>query len=150
MLRDALDARYNAGEIGVDVYNASLSELQSNEAREIEQHSDAVLANTLRTISEDVQLIDAEISALQTQIDQLSEPTEIVDLLSQIPGLITEKYRKLRDALDERYAAGEISVDVYNASLTALATTETAETERHSDAVLAQTLASIDDGGRTH
>ena len=145
MLRDALDARYNAGEIGVDVYNASLSELQSNEAREIEQHSDAVLANTLRTISEDVQLIDAEISALQTQIDQLSEPTEIVDLLSQIPGLLTEKYRKLRDALNERYAAGEISVDVYNASLTALATTETAETERHSDAVLAETLADIDD-----
>ena len=145
MLRDALDARYNADEISVDVYNASLSELQSNESRDLEQHSDAVLANILRDINEDVQLIDSEISALQTQIDQLSEPTEIVALLSQIPGLITEKYQHLREALDEKYAAGEISVDVYNASLTALSTTETAETERHSDAVLAQTLASIDD-----
>ena len=62
-----------------------------------------------------------------------------------MPALITEKYQKLREALDEKYAAGEISVDVYNASLTALATTEASETERHSDAVLAQTLADIDD-----
>ena len=145
MLRQALDARYNASEISVDVYNASLSEINSNEAREIEQHSDAMLANVVRGINEDIGLIDASITDIETQIAALSDPEAIAALLSQIPGLLTEKYQLLRDALDERYAAGEISVDVYNASLTALATTEASETERHSDAVLAQTLANIDD-----
>ena len=145
MLRKALEARFNAGEISEAVYNASLSELQSNESRELEQHSDAVLANTLRSINEDVQLIDASISAIQTQIEGISEPEQIVGLLDQIPALITEKYRLLREALDEKYAAGEISVDVYNASLKQLATAETRETERQADAVLANTLADIDD-----
>ena len=93
-LRDALDARYTAGEISIDVYNTSLSELESSESREIERHSDAVLANTVRAINEDVQRIDASISAIETQISQTSEPDEIVALLSQIPGLITEKYQK--------------------------------------------------------
>ena len=144
-LRAALEAQFAAGELTLDAYNASLSELQSNEARDLEQHSDAVLSNTLRALNEDVQLIDASISAIQTQIDGLSEPEQIVTLLDQLPGLITEKYRLLREALDEKYAAGEISVDVYNASLTLLGSREASETERHSDAVLAQTLANIDD-----
>ena len=145
MLRDALDARYNAGEISVDAYNASLSELQSNESAELEQHSDAVLANTLRAIDEDVQRIDASISSIQTQIDGLSEPEAIVERLNQLPALISEKYQKFREALDARYAAGEISVDVYNASLTALTTNESAEIEQHSDAVLSTTLLAIDE-----
>ena len=144
-LRDELDARYNAGTIGVDVYNASLSELESSESREVEAHSDAVLANTVRAINEDVQRIDASITAIETQISQTSEPDEIIGLLSQIPGRITEKYQKLRDALDARYAAGEISVDVYNASLTALGSSQAADIERHSDAVLAQVIGEIDD-----
>ena len=144
-LREALDARYAAGEISVDVYNASLQQLATNESAEIEQHSDAVLSNTLRAIDEDVALIDAEISSIQTQIDGITEPDQIVALLGQLPGLITEKYRLLRDALDERYAADEISTDVYTASQQQLASSEAAETERHSDAVLAQTLADIDD-----
>ena len=145
MLRQALEARFNAGEISEAVYNASLSELQSNESRELEQHSDAVLANTLRAVNEDVQLIDASISSIQTQIAGISEPEAIVGLLNQLPALITEKYQRLREALDEKYAAGEISVNVYNASLQQLSTNQAAETERHSDAVLAQTLADIDD-----
>ena len=94
-LRAALEAQFAAGELTLDAYNASLSELQSNEARELEQHSDAVLANTLRALNEDVQLIDASISAIQTQIDGLSEPEAIVGLLNQLPALITEKYQKL-------------------------------------------------------
>ena len=61
------------------------SELQSNEARELEQHSDAVLSNTLRAINEDVQLIDASISAIQTQIEGISEPEQIVTLLGSTP-----------------------------------------------------------------
>ena len=145
MLRQALESRFEAGEISEAVYNASLSELQSNEARDLEQHSDAVLVNTIRSINEDVQLIDASISAIQTQIEGISEPEQIVELLNQLPALITEKYQKLREALDEKYAAGEISVDVYNASLTQLASSEASDIESQSDAVLAQTLADIDD-----
>ena len=145
MLRKALETRFGAGEITESVFNASLSELQSNEAREIERHSDAVLANTLRIIDEDAQLINASITALETQIDQSNDPAEIATLLDQVPALITEKYRLLRQALDEKYVAGEISVDVYNASLTAINNSQASETERHSDAVLANTLSEIDD-----
>ena len=76
-LRAALEAQFTAGELTLDAYNASLSELQSNESRELEQHSDAVLANTLRAINEDVQLIDASISSIQTQIAGMSEPEAI-------------------------------------------------------------------------
>ena len=145
MLRKALEARFGAGEITESVFNASLSELQSNEAREVERHSDNVLANTLRIIDEDAQLINASITALQTQIDASNDPAEIARLLDQVPALITEKYRLLRQALDEKYVAGEVSVDVYNASLKAINNSQASETERHSDAVLANTLSVIDD-----
>ena len=143
-LRDALTEQYYADEISQDVYSASISELNSSESAELERQSDAALANTLRAISEDVGLIDASIASLQTQIDQANDPEAIAALLAQLPALITNKYQNLREALDEKYAAGEISVDVYNASLTELATSESAERERHSDAVLANTLSEID------
>ena len=145
LLREALESRFAEGEISEDVYNASLTALASSESSEIESQSDAVLANTLRAINEDVQRIDASIQSIQTQIDQISEPEAIAELLGQIPALITEKYRGLREALDEKYAAGEISTDVYNASLTQLNSSESAELEQQSDAVLANALAAIDD-----
>ena len=144
-LRTALDTRYAAGEISLDVYKASLSQLESRETAELESHSDQILANTLQAIDEDAGLINASITALQNQIDQTSEPAEIAALLDQLPALITEKYRLLRNALDEKYAAGEISTDVYNASLSQLASSKSAETEAQSDRVLANTLADIDD-----
>ena len=137
-LRDALDARFNAGEISVDVYNASLSELDSGESAELEANSDALLANVVRMIDEDIGLIDASITDIETQIAGLSDPEAIAELLSQIPGLITEKYTRLREALDAKYAAGELSVDVYNASLSLLSSGESGEMEQQSDAVLAQ------------
>ena len=145
MLRQALDARLNAGEISVDVYNASLSELSSGESSELERHSDAMLANVVRMIDEDLQLIDASITDINTQIAGLSDPEAIAELLSQIPGLITEKYTRLREALDAKYAAGELSVDVYNASLSLLSSRESGEIEQQSDAMLAQTIGAIDD-----
>ena len=145
MLRQALNERYNAGLISVDVYNASLSELGSDESRALEQHSDQVLSNVVRGINEDIGLIDASITDLETQISGLSDPEAIAELLGQIPGLITEKYQLLRDALDARYVAGEISVDVYNSSLSILNSREAGEIESNSDAVLANTLQMIDD-----
>ena len=144
-LRDALSERYYAGEITANVYSASISELASRESADLESQSDAVLANTLRAINDDVELINASISGIETQIDQSNDPETIAGLLNQIPSLITEKYRKLREALDAKYAASEISTDVYSASLTALATSESAEIEQHSDDVLANTLSEIDD-----
>ena len=146
MLRQALEARLNASEISVDVYNASLSELNTNESQEIERHSDAVLANVVRGIDEDIGLIDASLTDIETQIVGLSDPEAIAELLSQIPGLLTEKYQLLRDALDAKYGeTGEISVDVYNASLSIINSREASDIERQSDAVLAQTLGAIDD-----
>ena len=145
MLRQALEERLNAGEISVDVYNASLSELTSGESAEIERHSDATLANVVRMIDEDIGLIDASITDIETQIAGLSDPEAIAELLSQIPGLITEKYQLLRDALDAKYGAGEISVDVYNTSLSVINSREASDIERQSDAVLAQTLQGIDE-----
>ena len=50
-LREALQQRFDAGEISEDVYNASISELASSESGELERNSDAVLANTLRAIN---------------------------------------------------------------------------------------------------
>ena len=144
-LRDALDARFNAGELSADVYNASLSELTSGESAELESHSDDVLANVVRMIDEDIGLIDASLTDIETQIAGLSDPEAIAELLSQIPGLLTEKYQLLRDALDAKYGAGEISVDVYNASLSIINSREASDIERQSDAVLAQTLGAIDD-----
>ena len=143
-LRDALDARLNTGELSVDVYNASLSELSSGESSELERHSDAMLANVVRMIDEDIQLIDASITDINTQIAGLSDPEAIGALLEQIPGLITEKYTRLREALDAKYGAGELSVDVYNASLSLLSSRESGEIEQQSDAVLAQTIGAID------
>ena len=145
MLRQALEERLNASEISVDVYNASLSELNTNESREIERHSDAVLANVVRGIDADIGLIDASITDIETQIAGLSDPEAIAELLSQIPGLLTEKYQLLRDALDAKYGGGEISVDVYNTSLSVINSREASDIERQSDAVLAQTLGAIDD-----
>ena len=144
-LREALDARYSEGEISVDVYNASLSELQSNESRDLDQQSDAVLSNTIQAINEDVALINASVVALQTAIDGLSEPAAIAELLLQVPALIREKYQQLRESLDARYAEGEISTDIYNASLSELASSETSELEQHSDAVLANTIRGINE-----
>ena len=145
LLREALEARFAEGEITEDVFNASISELESSEAVDLESQSDAVLANTLRAINEDVQLIDASIQSIQTQIDQLSEPEAIAALLGQIPALLTEKYRGLRESLDAQYVAGEISTDVYNASLTQINSSESSDLEQQSDAVLASTLSLIDD-----
>ena len=144
-LREALDERYAAGQISVDVYNSSLSQLQSGETRDLESHSDAMLANVVRMIDEDILRIDASITDINTQIAGLSDPEAIAALLDELPALIQEKYTRLREALDAKYGAGEISVDVYNASLSLLSSRESGEIEQQSDAMLANVLADIDD-----
>ena len=114
-----------AGEISVDVYNASLQRLiATTEASETERHSDAVLAQTLADIDDDVELIDANIGALQLAVENSDDPEAVAGLLDAIKVLVMDKYANLRERLDQLYTAEEISTDSYNASLTALGTAE--------------------------
>ena len=94
------------------------------EASEIESQADAVLAQTLADIDDDVELIDANIGALQLAVENSDDPEAIAGLLDAIKVLVMDKYASLRERLDELYAAEEISTDSYNASLTALGTAE--------------------------
>ena len=96
-------------------YNASTGSFESIEGSEAgapegsrnpEAVAEDVLAGVIEGINEDVALINASITALETQIDQASNPDEIAALLDQLPALITEKYRRLREALEERFASG--------------------------------------------
>ena len=98
------------------------------------------LAEVIQAINEDVALINASITSVQTQVAQANDPEAIAALLDQLPELISEKYSRLREALDAEYSAGEITVDAYNASITELNTSEAAELERNSDEQLANTL----------
>ena len=123
-LREALDEKYAAGEISTDVYNASLTQINSSESAELEQQSDAVLATVLSSIDDDVTLIDAEIGALQLAVSQSDDPEAIAGLLDAIKILVADKYKRLRERLDEIYAAEEISTDAYNAALLGLSTAE--------------------------
>ena len=109
----------------MDVYNASLTALGSSQASDIESQSDAVLAQTIGAIDDNVELIDANIGALQLTISQSDDPEVIAGLLEAIKALVIDKYRQLRERLDALYAAEEISTTSYNAALTALGTAET-------------------------
>ena len=124
---------------GTEAYDAEVAAATA-EQETPETVAEDVLAGVIQAINEDVQLINASITGIETQLDQASEPEEIAALLDQLPALIREKYRGLREALDEKYAADEISTDVYNASLTQLNSSESAELEQQSDAVLANAL----------
>ena len=145
LLREALQVKLDAEDIEKAEYDAALKQLGIDETAELDRNAAAMLTNTLQKINVDVEGIAASISQIGTQISQTSEPDEIISLLAQLPSLIRDKYQRLRDALDTRYAAEEINVDVYNTSLKELEQSESAELEQQSDAVLAQTLGSIDD-----
>ena len=123
-LREALDEKYAAGEISVDVYNASLTELATSESADRESHSDAVLANTLSEIDDDVALIDAEIGALQLAVEQSDDPEVVAGILNAIKILVADKYKRLRERLEELHAAEEISDTAFNAASLALGTAE--------------------------
>ena len=81
-LREALDEKYAAEEISTDVYNASLTQLESSESADAERQSDAVLANTLRINQQAIDAISTEISALENTINQSNDPEEIQSLLA--------------------------------------------------------------------
>ena len=94
------------------------------------------LEGILESVNTDVATINASITSIETQIAQASEPAEITELLDQIPELIQTKYQRLRAALEAQFAAGELTLDAYNASLSELQSNESRELEQHSDAVL--------------
>ena len=90
----------------------ALTLLGSREASETERHSDAVLAQTLAEIDDDVQLIDANIGALQLSVENSDDPEAIAGLLDAIKVLVMDKYAQLRERLDELYTPQKKSVPI--------------------------------------
>ena len=86
------------------------------------------LGGILESVNTDVATINASITSIETQIAQASEPAEITELLDQIPELIQTKYQRLRAALEAQFAAGELTLDAYNASLSELQSNESTGT----------------------
>ena len=107
----------------------------------MEQNSDAQLANTLRINQQDVASINTQISGLENAISQSNDPAEIASLLIQIAEQIPEIYRLRREALQQQYDAGEITLDALNTGIAQLNIAESAAIEQNSDAQLANLFA---------
>ena len=139
--RNALSAQYAAGEITLDAINTGIAALNIEESAAVEQNSDAQLANTLRINQQDVASINTQISGLENAISQSNDPAEIASLLIQIAEQIPEIYRLRREALQQQYDAGEITLDALNTGIAQLNIAESAAIEQNSDAQLANLFA---------
>ena len=139
--RNALSAQYAAGEITLDAINTGIAALNIDESAAVEQNSDAQLANTLRINQQDVASINTQISGLENAISQSNDPAEIASLLIQIAEQIPEIYRLRREALQQQYDAGEITLDALNTGIAQLNIAESAAIEQNSDAQLANLFA---------
>ena len=139
--RNALSAQYAAGEITLDAINTGIAALNIEESAALEQNSDAQLANTLRINQQDVASINTQISGLENAISQSNDPAEIASLLIQIAEQIPEIYRLRREALQQQYDAGEITLDALNTGIAQLNIAESAAIEQNSDAQLANLFA---------
>ena len=139
--RNALSQQYAAGEITLDAINTGIAALNIDESAAVEQNSDAQLANTLRINQQDVASINTQISGLENAISQSNDPAEIASLLIQIAEQIPEIYRLRREALQQQYDAGEITLDTLNTGIAQLNIAESAAIEQNSDAQLANLFA---------
>ena len=139
--RNALSVQYAAGEITLDAINTGIAALNIEESAALEQNSDAQLANTLRINQQDVASINTQISGLENAISQSNDPAEIASLLIQIAEQIPEIYRLRREALQQQYDAGEITLDALNTGIAQLNIAESAAIEQNSDAQLANLFA---------
>ena len=139
--RNALSVQYAAGEITLDAINTGIAALNIDESAAVEQNSDAQLANTLRINQQDVASINTQISGLENAISQSNDPAEIASLLIQIAEQIPEIYRLRREALQQQYDAGEITLDALNTGIAQLNIAESAAIEQNSDAQLANLFA---------
>ena len=139
--RNALSQQYAAGEITLDAINTGIAALNIDASAAVEQNSDAQLANTLRINQQDVASINTQISGLENAISQSNDPAEIARLLMQIAVQIPEIYRLRREALQQQYDAGEITLDALNTGIAQLNIAESAAIEQNSDAQLANLFA---------
>ena len=139
--RNALSQQYAAGEITLSAINTGIAALNIDESAAVAQNSDAQLANTLRINQQDVASINTQISGLENAISQSNDPAEIASLLIQIAEQIPEIYRLRREALQQQYDAGEITLDALNTGIAQLNIAESAAIEQNSDAQLANLFA---------
>ena len=101
---------------------------------------DEVLAAALQTNQEAIAAINTAIAGFDNAISQSNDPAEIEQLLQQIAIQIPERYRLRREALQQQLDAGDITQAAFDTSLAQLGIEESAELERNSDAMLANTL----------
>ena len=107
---------------------------------EAERVAAEALANVIEGINDDVALINTAIAGLDAAISQSNDPAEIEQLLQQIAIQIPERYRLLREALQQQLDAGDLTQESFDTSIAQLGIEESAELERNSDAMLANAL----------
>ena len=107
---------------------------------EVARVDDEVLAAALQANQESIAAINTAIAGLDASISQSNDPAEIEQLLQQIAIQIPERYRLLREALQQQLDAGEITQGEFDTSIEQLGIDESAEIERNSDAMLANAL----------
>ena len=138
--REALQTQFDAGKITQGQLDNGLGALDIEQSAAIEQNSDAILTNALRIISEAAAAISVSVSALETQIAQSNDPTEIATLLMQIAEQIPETHRLRREALQAQFDAGEITLSALETGLAQINIAESAAIEQNSDARLTNAL----------
>ena len=102
--------------------------------------ADDALANALRITQEAINIINTGITRLDNVISQSNDPAEIADLLDQIADQIPESYRLRREALQQQFDAGEITLSALNNGIANLNIEESAAIEQNSDRQLANAL----------
>ena len=107
---------------------------------EVARVDDEVLAAALQANQESIAAINTAIAGLDASISQSNDPAEIEQLLQQIAIQIPERYRLLREALQQQLDAGEITQGEFDTSIEQLGIDESAAIERNSDAMLANAL----------
>ena len=110
------------------------------EAGTAETIADDALANALRITQEAIAIINTGITRLDNVISQSNDPAEIADLLDRIADQIPESYQLRREALQQQFAAGEITMEALNNGIANLNIEESAAIEQNSDRKLANAL----------
>ena len=135
-----LDAPTDDQERGVvaDVFSEGPPEEATPET--VDTIADDALANALRITQEAIAIINTGITRLDNVISQSNDPAEIADLLDQIADQIPESYRLRREALQQQFDAGEITIEALNNGIANLNIEESAAQEQNSDRQLANAL----------
>ena len=102
--------------------------------------ADDILANALRITQEAIAIINTGITRLDNAVSQSNDPAEIANLLMQIAEQIPQAYRLRREALQNQYDSGKITIEALNTGIANLNIEESAALEQNSDQMLANAL----------